>query len=227
MMVCNLPEPLLAGTPINCLLLGRINLLVSEATEPADFASDSFHEWYAKDYIPEVSKLPGWQRISLLKLAFKKETKDDTKANKKITPIWLAMHEFEPGSIPDHQNLTTLLGQSTIARKMAEEAKKVDVAAFEMLRGFGTVDERWADQESSSFNKETVKLKRASPRFGDPVPNEWWLHVGKAIPLAQCPRFLPRKTRERPSNRPRSPYEGHGLSSGRIGEGMLRVMAGS
>jgi hypothetical protein len=148
-MVCDLLVRWFVVAPIDHVSLGRTNLLVSEAIEPADSASDNFHEWYRKDYISEVAKLPGWQRTGLLKLVFKKENKDEANTTKKITPTWLALHEFQQGSIPNHQSLTRLLGQSTSAKKMAEEAKKVDVAAFEMLRGFGTADQRWADVDET------------------------------------------------------------------------------
>lgn len=136
--------------------LGRTGVLLSEAIEPSDDSADRFHEWYRNDYIKEVSQMSGWQRTSLFKLVFKKENKNDPHTGKNTTPTWLALHEFQPGSIRNPQDLPTLFSQSESVRTISEQAKKVDVAAFELLSSFGDAGKRWMDVEETVLPRATV-----------------------------------------------------------------------
>jgi hypothetical protein len=107
-----------------------------------------FHEWYRSSYIDQVKQLPGWKRTSRFKLVFKKENKGEAgKAGKAkpITPTWLALHEFDAGSLDGGAAIDSLLVRDSGARELENTAKKIDVAAFEILRGFGDAESRWVD----------------------------------------------------------------------------------
>lgn len=122
----------------------RTSFLISEAIEPADGSTDPFNEWYRGSYIDHVSKLPGWQRTSRFKLVFKKENKDESGKPKPITPTWLALHEFKSGSF-DEGSIKGLLSQKRDAKEIEKTAKKIDVAAFEMMSRFGDKEAIWVD----------------------------------------------------------------------------------
>ena len=131
--------------------LGRTGLLVSEAIEPADGTTTEFHEWYRSEYIKQIAKLPGWRRTSRFELVFKKENKDDPNRHLNFTPKWLALHEFDEGSLPA-DGVTTLLGDATATDKITKSARKIDVAAFSILRGFGEKEACWVDAKASVLN---------------------------------------------------------------------------
>ena len=80
---------------------------------------------------------------------FKKENKDDPDAGTKVTPTWLALHEFQPGDLSNYQNWSELLGHFESRSYVGDQAKKTDVAGFKLLSSFGEVDKRWADVEEN------------------------------------------------------------------------------
>ncbi|CAK7203428.1 hypothetical protein SEUCBS139899_006162 [Sporothrix eucalyptigena] len=130
---------------------GRTATLVSEAIEPAsDLSADAFNAWFRSEHIQEVAKLTGWRRTSRFELVFKKENKDDLNSAAKITPHYLALHEFADGSdvVPASGVVGSFPPQPSVASKaVLDNARKVDVAAFNFLRGFGNVGARWVDTE--------------------------------------------------------------------------------
>lgn len=129
---------------------GRTATLVSEAIEPAsDIGADAFNEWFRTEHIKEVSALPGWRRTSRFELVFKKENKDDPNSAAKITPNYLALHEFASNDVvPTSGVIGAFPPQPSAASKaVLDGARKVDVAAFSILRGFGDVGTRWVDTE--------------------------------------------------------------------------------
>ncbi|CAK7215426.1 hypothetical protein SCUCBS95973_002468 [Sporothrix curviconia] len=130
---------------------GRTATLVSEAIEPAaDLGADAFNEWFRSEHIQEVAKLPGWRRTSRFEMVFKKQNKDDPTSAAIITPHFLALHEFADGAdfIPAAGALALFPPQpSAKSKAVLDGARKVDVAAFSFLRGFGDVGTRWVDTE--------------------------------------------------------------------------------
>lgn len=62
-----------------------------------------------------------------------------------MTPTWLTLHEFEAGSLDGGAAIGRLLVRDSGAQELEKTAKKIDVAAFEILRGFGDAESRWVD----------------------------------------------------------------------------------
>jgi hypothetical protein len=126
---------------------GRARFLISEAIEPAESTNiEDFHKWYRSVYVKEVSSLPGWRRTSRFNLVFKKENKDDPEAAKKITPKWLALHEFDVDKVDGVLGAGGLLGKSQETKNIDKTARKVDVAAFEALSSFGRTEDSLVDK---------------------------------------------------------------------------------
>ena len=120
---------------------GRSRILISEAIEPGETTTSVFDKW-CSSRMEHLSSLPGWKRTSRFTLVFKKENKDDPEAAKNITPKSLVLHEFDVDSIDDPQ---VVLGSSEETQRIVHNAKKVDVAAFGLLRGFGEKEGCWVE----------------------------------------------------------------------------------
>jgi hypothetical protein len=117
----------------NSITVGRAPLLYSEETEPAEGNSRDIRQWYANEYVPELSKIGGWRRTTLFKLFFRKEDKNDPNSASIIVPKWLALHEFEEGAlqgIPELDRIDAALGKT----------KKLDRSFFKKLSEFGDVN---------------------------------------------------------------------------------------
>jgi hypothetical protein len=123
-------------------------MLISEAIEPAEGAHDQFREWYRDTYVRHLARMPGWRRTSQFQLVFKKENKDESGTVKAVTPRWLSLHEFE-GNEQLLDSPGDILDGVQGAHDIIEGAKKVDVAAFKALRGFGDVDACWVDSQEA------------------------------------------------------------------------------
>ncbi len=94
----------------------------------------------------QVAASPRWRRTTRFELVFKKENKDDTNASAKITPNYLALHEFADG---DGDVLAAV--KNAAPSSVLDNARAVDVALFTMLRGFGDVGARLVETEEKKL----------------------------------------------------------------------------
>ncbi|OCK85542.1 hypothetical protein K432DRAFT_286605 [Lepidopterella palustris CBS 459.81] len=109
-------------------------VIITACIQPAAGMEQEFGRWYNEEHLEQVSETPGWRRSTRFELVFKTEDKDDL--NREITPKYLAIHEFEDGSLPG-ERVQPLTPVTDWTEKMVGSAIKVDEAKFTLLRGFG------------------------------------------------------------------------------------------
>jgi len=92
-----------------------------------------------------LSRQPGWRRSTRCELVFKKESIDeDGNVIGESCPKFLALHEFEEGSLPGTKVSAAVPPfsetQTPWGKRVMGSAKGVDAAIFRLLKGFGRQD---------------------------------------------------------------------------------------
>ena len=104
--------------------------------EPSDV--QDWDDWYRKEHLDQISKIPGWRCTGRYQLVFKKETVGAPESEN--CPNWLTLHEFEDGSLSEGEKVAPMMPQTEWTKKVMGSATKVDAAKFGYLRGFGDLE---------------------------------------------------------------------------------------
>ena len=100
--------------------------------------SDSkLDEWYRGEHVAEISKCPGYRRMSRYKLATSSRLSEFERSFPEA-PTWLALHEFDRTEFPWKELAAT--DETDWAKKVIPGIRDIDFGCFALKRTFGKLD---------------------------------------------------------------------------------------
>ncbi|KAF2102077.1 hypothetical protein NA57DRAFT_54010 [Rhizodiscina lignyota] len=111
---------------------GRAAIAIVAAMQPPEGGDEDLDNWYKQEHLQQVSEQPGWRRSTRYELA--------RQAIGTGAPKYLAIHEFEEGTLPGGEKVVAFEPVSEWSERVMKEAKAIDAGKFKLVASFGEKD---------------------------------------------------------------------------------------
>lgn len=108
---------------------GRGAVVIVASMQPAEGGEEDLDQWYKQEHMKQVSDQPGWVRSSRYELVAQNPDKG--------APKFLALHEFEEGTLPGGTQVVAFEPVSDWTKKCMGSAKEIDAGKYKLIGSFG------------------------------------------------------------------------------------------
>jgi hypothetical protein len=134
--------------PLIDLALGPAPVLVATNFRPSQEIAAEFDEWYRKEHIPLLRRIPGYRRTRRYKVLYATKLNEFNRAIVQ-PPTYLAIQEFELGEGDSFEGGLLMkhmreADDTEWARKISSNLSEIDSGFWKLKRAYG----EWAVQDA-------------------------------------------------------------------------------